>query len=65
MGEMFVGRKHVLAGCHSTARVFLPVLSWQMAARVLTRINPEAGRTIWRRLFQRQKRLAIARALAA
>ncbi|WP_331311860.1 hypothetical protein [Methylobacterium oryzae] len=38
---------------------------WQMAARALTRISPEAGRSVWRRLFQRRKRLAIARALAA
>ena len=53
---------------HRVADLAMPTAllpGWQMAARVLTRINPEAGRTIWRRLFQRQKRLAIARALAA
>ncbi len=38
---------------------------WQAAARSLTKLSPEAGRTIWRRLFQRRKRMAIARALAA
>jgi glycosyltransferase involved in cell wall biosynthesis len=53
---------------HRVADLAMPpalLPGWQMAARVLTRISPEAGRTIWRRLFQRQKRLAIARALAA
>jgi len=53
---------------HRVADLAMPTAllpGWQMAARVLTRISPEAGRTVWRRLFQRQKRLAIARALAA
>lgn len=38
---------------------------WEAAARSLTRLSPEAGRKVWRRLFQRRKRMAIARALAA
>ncbi|MDP4021771.1 glycosyltransferase family A protein [Methylobacterium sp. NEAU 140] len=53
---------------HRLADLAMPTAllpGWQAAARALTRLNPEAGRRVWRRLFQRRKRLAIARALAA
>ncbi|TXN60244.1 glycosyl transferase, partial [Methylobacterium sp. WL30] len=52
---------------HALADLVMPEVAlpgWRAAARSLTRLSPAAGRTVWRRLFQRRKRLAIARAFA-
>lgn len=52
---------------HALADLVMPQAAlpgWQAAARSLTRLSPAAGRSVWRRLFQRRKRLAIARAFA-
>lgn len=44
----------------------LPALpAWEAAARALTGLSPAAGRVLWRRLFQRRKRLAVARAFSS
>ncbi|MGU3539177.1 glycosyltransferase family 2 protein [Methylobacterium sp. A54F] len=55
------------AGRHRLADLAMPVMAlpgWIAAARAVTLVSPSVGRSLWRRLFQRRKRLAIARAFA-
>lgn len=53
---------------HVVADLAMPTTAlptWEALARTITNLSPAAGRVLWRRLFQRRKRLAVARAFSA